>query len=879
MLTVLWLRGLIRLRSGRLLGATAGIAVAVALLAALGSFLSASEATMTERSIQRVAVDWQVQVEPGADAAVVLNTVTADPAVARALPVGFGTATGLHSTVDGATLSTGSARILGLPTDYTSLAPTQIRHLTGSRDGVLVTQQTAANLHIAPGEAFTIERQDLPPVTLTVAGIVDLPKADSLFQSIGAPRGAQPTATPDSVVLLPAEHWHALFDPLAVSHPDQARTQIHVQTHHDLPADPAAAYNQISGAARHLEATLAGGGLVGDNLGAVLGAARADALYAHVLFLFLGVPAAVLATVLTATVTGSGADRRRSEQALLRIRGADTAHLLRLAMIEAAAVGVAGSLLGIGAALLLGEFAFGSGGFGATPTAVVGWTVAAAAIGIGIALATVFLPARRDLLTPAGVRGAARWMRWGLDYWLLAGAAAVWLATRRTGYQLVLAPEGVPQISVSYWAFAAPALLWLGSALLYWRLTTVLLRSGRPLLTRLLRPLTGTLSGTGAALLSRQYRMIARAVVLLALTIAFACSTAVFNATYQQQAEADAQLTNGADVTVTEPPSAAVPASATTTIEQVPGVRSVEPLQHRFAYVGADLQDLYGIRPATVGSNLRLSDAYFSGGTARQLVDRLAHHPDDILVSQETVNDFQLRLGDTLRLRLVDAGSGQQITVPFHYAGVVKEFPTAPKDSFLVANADYIATRTGSPAVGAFLITTNGTPVGVVADRVRSALGPGPTVTDIQSTRSVVGSSLTAVDLSGLTRVELGFAILLATAATGLQLLLGFSERRRLFALTSLLGARSRLLASLVWAEIAVTVLTATVLGAALGWVLSELLVAVLTGVFDPPPTNLAVPWGYLGIVALAAVGATVAAGARAVQAARRPALDVLRDL
>ena len=41
---------------------------------------------------------------------------------------------------------------------------------------------------------------------------------------------------------------------------------------------------------------------------------------------------------------------------------------------------------------------------------------------------------------------------------------------------------------------------------------------------------------------------------LVGLTAAFAASTAVFNATYQQQAEADARLTNGADVTVTESP-------------------------------------------------------------------------------------------------------------------------------------------------------------------------------------------------------------------------------------------------------------------------------------------------------------------------------------
>ena len=65
-------------------------------------------------------------------------------------------------------------------------------------------------------------------------------------------------------------------------------------------------------------------------------------------------------------------------------------------------------------------------------------------------------------------------------------------------------------------------------------------------------------------------------------------------------------------------------------------------------------------------------------------------------------------------------------------------------------------------------------------------------MTDIAHTRDVVGSSLTAVDLAGLTRVELGFALVLAAAAGGLVLLLGLAERRRTFAIATALGATAR---------------------------------------------------------------------------------------
>ncbi len=68
-------------------------------------------------------------------------------------------------------------------------------------------------------------------------------------------------------------------------------------------------------------------------------------------------------------------------------------------------------------------------------------------------------------------------------------------------------------------------------------------------------------------------------------------------------------------------------------------------------------------------------------------------------------------------------------------------------------------------------------------------------------------------------------------------------------------------------------------LGAAGATVLALMLVKVLTGVFDPPPTSLAVPWGYLAGVAAVATIAVLVAGAAAIRSVRRPAVSVLRDL
>ena len=327
----------------------------------------------------------------------------------------------------------------------------------------------------------------------------------------------------------------------------------------------------MTAAAHNLEAAAAGGAVVGDNLGAALDAARADAAYAQVLFVFLGLP-------------GCGAgrpadrDRRRrrrrpppQEQALLRARGA-----------SATQTGPAGRgrgrrhraspapSLGLVVAALVGQLAFGPASFGATTTAAVGWAAGSAAGRAGHRRGDH--PAARPAGTCAGPPSTSG--RAAVAALRLPGVgplrprrdpaasspALVFTASSGNGYQLVLAPEGVPTISVSYWALRRPR-----AAVDRRRSADLAARRPAPrprpaVLRRVLRPLTGGLAGPVAAGMSRQRRPLARAIVLLALALAFAASTATFNATYGQQAEADAQLTNGADVTVTEAPGAPVPA-------------------------------------------------------------------------------------------------------------------------------------------------------------------------------------------------------------------------------------------------------------------------------------------------------------------------------
>jgi putative ABC transport system permease protein len=871
-----WLGGLVRRRRTRLLVAMAGVALAVASVAALGAFVANAKATMTRRALARVVVDWQVAAAPGTGPSTLLDAVAAAPGVRVALPVSYATTPGFEATAGGTTQTTGSGVVVGLPDGYAATFAGEIRPLAGGASaGVLLAQQTAANLHAKPGDVVAIGRTGRPPVRVRVDGVVDLPYADSLFQRVGAPAGAQPTAPPDNVLLLPAAQWAAVFG----GGSDPVEHQVHARLDRGgLPHDPAAAFTAASRRARHLEVVLAGAGVVGDNLAATLDAARSDALYAQALFLVLGLPGAALAGLLTGAVAGGARDRRRRDFALLRARGAGVGTMTRLAASEASLVAVAGGVAGLLAGAGVGRLAFGSATFGATAATAAFWALLAAGTGTLVAVLTVVVPARNDArrVTVNAARADAatapfpRVLRLGVDLWFVLLALVVHRLVSRTGYHLVLAPEGVPTVAVSYWALAGPLLLWAGGGLLVWRLVETFLDRGGRVLTAAVRPFARGLAEPVAATLRRARRRLAVAAALFALAVAFAGSTAVFDATYAHQVGVDARLTNGADVTVTVAPAARSRVSAAA-LAKVSGVTRVEPLLHRYAYVGSDLQDIYGVDPKTIAAATDLQDAYFQGGTVHDLLARLAAQPDALLVSAETVTDFQLAPGDTVRLRLGKA------VVPFRYAGVAKEFPTAPRDSFLVANASYLAQRTGDPAPDVYLLTA-ASPKAVAA-RVRALLGADATVTDLATTRAVVGSSLTAVDLGGLTRVELGFGLVLAAAASGLVLAADLAGRRRSLALVAALGGRTRQVKAFARAEILVVAATGLLLGAALAWALTELLVKVLTGVFDPPPSGLSVPWAYLGAVGGVAVVAAVLAGEAAVRLRPDSLTETLRDI
>jgi putative ABC transport system permease protein len=165
-----------------------------------------------------------------------------------------------------------------------------------------------------------------------------------------------------------------------------------------------------------------------------------------------------------------------------------------------------------------------------------------------------------------------------------------------------------------------------------------------------------------------------------------------------------------------------------------------------------------------------------------------------------------------------------------------------------------------------------------VAQRIARVAGPTAKVTPLSTAVATIGSSLTSVDLHGLSLLQLGFSFVLGAAAGGLVLVLGMTERRKTFAVVRALGATGKQTAAFVVGESLLVTVVGLLFGGLLGAALAKVLVSVLSGVFDPPPSALAVPWGFLGGLAVAIVGSAAVGSALVIRWASRAPVAALRE-
>jgi putative ABC transport system permease protein len=850
--------------------------VSVALLGAMVLFIGTSLRTMTATTVRSVSLDWQGPVGSAAAAEQVATRVAKQSGVAAAEPVATAPFVGAQHTSSAGTIRAGAGFVVAVPPRYQSEFDT-LRMLYGSlkSDGIVLDQQLAATLQAGVGDTVLLSpRTGARPVPLKVTGVAVVSAGDTLFQPLIPLLGPAPASPPADVAIMLfaffVKHFGSTLGAVAPSSASAAAVatgtsgityQVQAQVDQTiLTGSPQHALGQETHLRNKIERSLPGQVQFVDNLESSLTGAAGDALYAEALYIMLAVPGALVGLGLAYLAALGAVDRDRRLLRLLRARGASRRRLLALAAIESTLVGLVAGVVGAALALLTVNSVVG--GHLTTWPWAVGVCVVVGVLGSFAGRVAAGIGALREEQRPQ----KPLWQRLYLDLIALGVSGLVWWLTARTGFSAVVSPDSNPTLSLSVYMFLAPALLWIGSTLLLVRI--------RGRVFELIAPKRAT-TPRDFLLVSaaRRAASINRGLVIVALLLAFAVNLSVFSSTWDQQSLVDARLTVGSDIVVSGA------AGVQPLVAQTPGINGTTALDHTYAYVGPDLQDVFAVDPATFRQGTSLRDSYFLGGSAKQMMNRLHTRPDAILVSKETITDYSLNLGDLLKLRTLDHRTGTFHVVPFHVAGIVQEFPSAPKDSFMVANLSYILRATHDPGANVVFAQTNGNPSHVAQAVARRVTAKGALVKNISDQATQTASSITTVGLRGISRIEEAFALLLAAGALILYAVMAFAERRQELATMAALGKKPRSIARFIWTEIALIVVVAAALASVLGWVLAEMLIAMMQHAFDPPPDHLAIPAGFLGALTLVVVaGAVLAAIVAERSVARMPLGAVLRE-
>ncbi len=781
-----------------------------------------------------------------------------------------------------------------------------IRIATGSfRTGAaLLSAEASRALGIRAGGRIELRLPAGRNLRLAVSGVADLARARPLFSSRRSRSLEDFLYVPQAVVVSPALFARTIVPALRAGNAafggafkslPVAEVDVRVERAR-LDANPAAALAQTQAVARSIERIAPGQDYLIDNISNTLIVARDDAAVGKRMFLFLGLPAIVLAALVAAYAGGVLAAAQRREQATLRLRGAHRGHLMRVLAYRTIAVAGLGSVIGGVAGFLSALAILGSDALLQAASADLALS-ALAGIGGGmfVTALSLFVPGRRALareigqerreLAQAGPQ-TRRSLRFGL---LLLGVAAIAeVIALRTGSLDGTAgsvSEG-RSVSLPSHLLLIPLLAWVGGVLLSVRIFLALV-------VRLPLPAPSRFGGLVPGMLIRSLRRraweLAAATVTLGLVIALGTSLRAFGAGYEAAKRADARFTTGSDLRITP----GVLGSATygagyASRLHVDGVSGVTP-------VVADLDNsvvigpfersrtaLAAIDPLTFGRVAALSDSFFPERSARSAMAALRADPRGVLVNVATAEDMSLATGDRVRLVLA-LGTPRETVATFRVAGLFTRLGGFALHPDLIVSLDAYAASTTVESVDFFLARTEGHDHAGLA-RAVAAIRSGPgrhaplTIASTETALDKDQSSLTALHVRSLVRLGTLSTLLMSMTVIvifAFGLILG---RRREYVAMRALGMDARALAVLLLGELVLLAIGGLAAGVVAGTGTAFLLVEILRPLFILPASVTVRPSALVAPAAATAAAVVAAAFAAAVILRRVRPTEILRD-
>jgi putative ABC transport system permease protein len=771
----------------------------------------------------------------------------------------------------------------------------------------MLSAEAARRLRARPGGTVALRLPGVRrPLELRVGGVTDLARSKPLFYSRKTSRLEDFVYVPDSIVVSPDLFRREVvpaFRAASARPGSQLKslpvTEVDVLVDRSrLRSDPGRALAQTRAVARAVTAVAPGQDELIDNISNTLGVARADAAVGRRMFVFLGLPAVLLAAFLTAYTGSILAIATRREQAILRIRGAHRGHLLRMLAYRTLALAGTGSVAGTGLGLLSAMAVLGPATlFEASAASLLGSAALAVALGMLVTGLALYVPGaralrreisdeRRELAVAPRGRVTLRVVR---DLAVVAGAAVIGVVALRAARVEPASgsvSEGRAVSAMPSQLLLAPLMLWSAGAF-------VASRTVRAIAARLPLPAPPRfgplLSGTLRRSLRRRARPLGTGIAGVALVVAFGTALALFSDAYAGAKEADAAFVVGSDLRVTPSvldPRPPPPAYARAL--EVAGVAAMTPVVSKLdnaVLIGPYDQDratLTAIEPAGFERVAALSDGFFAGDSAAAAMRALRADPRALLVNAETADELSIEPGMRVKV-LLARGTKRQRLETFRVAGLFERFPGFPQGTSLVADLGFVAAATRSTGVDFFLgAASEGGGAGLARAVAALRSGPGRArPLNVDTTATALDkdqSSLTALNVNGLVDIDTVYTLLMSASVIAIFVFGLMLERRREYVVLRAQGMRGGELRALVLGEAAVVAAGGVAAGLAVGVGVAALLVRVLRPLFVLDPA-LTLPAGDIVLQAGLAGAATLVSAAAATALLRRlqPA-ELLRE-
>ena len=798
----------------------------------------------------------------------------------------------------------GPVRLFGFDSSLTEHDST-IKVVKGSQVAgeAMISAEVADSLALDINDSISLALPDGTQLDRQISGIVDLTQARSLFSSR---RGAdlETFIYVPNVIIVDSESFTDLvvpaFEKAASGRGERVKSppvrEVDIGVNRELlDAEPGVALIQTQQIAEAISGVAGEQDFLLDNISNTLAVARDDAMVAKRMFVFLGVPGAVLAAMLAAYAGIVLAGAQRRERATLRIRGASRRHLLYMLAIRVSFIILVGAGIGVALGYISAAAVIGQS---TLQRATTGSLVTSALLGVAAGLlatgGALYITGRQSIDHEINEQKARlwsqepAWRRYRLD---LVGLTAVLAATLivigTSGFEgtpgsvyvgrAVQLPLSLLFLPIGAWV--AGCLF--GGRLFGWILAHPRARSS----TEPVRPFSLLYRMS----LKRRAWVLVDAAVILGMIIALGTSLAIFTASYDGAKAADARYIVGSDLRIApSPASERTYTSADASEFLIEGIDAVAPVIYGVHNVvlhskrTEEVANLAALNPADYAQVAPLVDAHFLHGSADEALDRLAAGSDAILLSMEMADFLQAEEGDTLRV-LLARGSSEQVEIEMELVGLFERLPGFPDGADALMNLERHEEMVASTTPAFFLAQTSNpsdTALRQAVTMMRNGPGAGSTL-QIDTRLTALAkdqSSLAALNIGGLLQVDSAYSLAMGIVTIAIFVFGLLLQRRREYVTLRAQGMQPRAIRTLIGAEAGTAAVAGCAIGVPVGLVMAYYLINVLRPLFVLDPPYL-VPLGSLsmivGSVLVAALATSVAASSYVNQLR---ATELLRD-